>query len=76
MQLLENLVFMEFPHSMFIIYRVYTEGACPCGRSWHTMTASSKSVAFLYGGYSTNGAPLSKLIYHINLNNSAPDKKG
>lgn len=38
---------------------VYTEGACPCGRSWHTMTASSKSVAFLYGGYSTNGAPLS-----------------
>ncbi|XP_053402177.1 kelch domain-containing protein 2-like isoform X3 [Mercenaria mercenaria] len=37
---------------------LYVEGACPCGRSWHTFTAVSDEVVFLYGGYSTSGVPL------------------
>ncbi|XP_060573402.1 kelch domain-containing protein 2-like [Ruditapes philippinarum] len=38
---------------------LYVEGACPCGRSWHTFTAVSDEVIFLYGGYSDNFVSLS-----------------
>ncbi|XP_052768627.1 kelch domain-containing protein 2-like [Mya arenaria] len=37
---------------------LFVDGACPCGRSWHTLTAASDDVAFLYGGYSEEGVPL------------------
>lgn len=36
----------------------------PCGRSWHTFSAVSDTMIFLYGGFSQDETPLSKSCWN------------
>ncbi|KYO29224.1 kelch domain-containing protein 2-like [Alligator mississippiensis] len=37
-----------------------TQGICPVGRSWHSLTPISSDHLFLFGGFTTDKQPLSK----------------
>uniref|UniRef100_A0A8D2MMJ8 Kelch domain containing 2 n=1 Tax=Zonotrichia albicollis TaxID=44394 RepID=A0A8D2MMJ8_ZONAL len=46
-----------------------SQGVCPVGRSWHSLTPISSDHLFLFGGFTTNKQPLSDAwIYCISKN--------
>ncbi|XP_069493505.1 kelch domain-containing protein 2 isoform X2 [Ambystoma mexicanum] len=60
---------------------VKTQGLCPVGRSWHSLTRISSDCLFLFGGFTTNKQPLSDAwLFSISRNewiryeNNYPDK--
>ncbi|XP_078515836.1 kelch domain-containing protein 2 [Lissotriton helveticus] len=60
---------------------VKTQGICPVGRSWHSLTRISSDCLFLFGGFTTDKQPLSDAwLYSISKNewsryaNIYPDK--
>ncbi|NXU64880.1 KLDC2 protein, partial [Horornis vulcanius] len=48
---------------------ILTQGICPVGRSWHSLTPISSDHLFLFGGFTTDKQPLSDAwIYCISKN--------
>ncbi|NWQ81852.1 KLDC2 protein, partial [Columbina picui] len=48
---------------------IITQGPCPVGRSWHSLTPISSDHLFLFGGFTTDKQPLSDAwIYCISKN--------
>ncbi|XP_044291974.1 kelch domain-containing protein 2 isoform X3 [Varanus komodoensis] len=50
-------------------HEIVTQGICPVGRSWHSLTPISTDHLFLFGGFTTDKQPLSDAwIYCISKN--------
>ncbi|KAJ7345328.1 hypothetical protein JRQ81_001278 [Phrynocephalus forsythii] len=50
-------------------HEIITQGLCPVGRSWHSLTPVSSDHLFLFGGFTTDKQPLSDAwIYCISKN--------